>query len=90
MEYSDTAAASQAKPVVTMLTDALFRDFASGYEFTTPEQLRRDVEAWVSGLTAQMENESDRTYAAMAVHMIRKNSGWITVLAGRLTRRLAQ
>ena len=100
---------SKMKPVVTMLTDALVKDFCPAYRrqrigeldfwirtaedgTETPvsdDQLQADVEAWLLGLEAQMENESDRKYAQVVTHMIRKNRGWITLLTNRVKRRIS-
>jgi len=52
------------------------------------EQLRKDVEAWLLGLEQDMTEESDKKYAQMVVHMVRKNNGWITLLTNRLIKRL--
>lgn len=90
MEDKDTdgTALSKMKPVVTMLTDTLVRDFVPGYLFVSDEQLARDVEEWLLGLEDRMDNESDRKYAQVVTHMIRKNKGWVTLLTGRVKRRL--
>lgn len=91
MEDKDTdgTALSKMKPVVTMLTDTLARDFMPGYLFVNDEQLAKDVEEWLLGLESRMDNESDRKYAQVVTHMIRKNKGWVVLLAGRVKRRLA-
>lgn len=90
MEDKDTdgTVLSKMKPVVTMLTDTLVRDFMPGYLFVNDEQLAKDVEEWLLGLEGRMDNESDRKYAQVVTHMIRKNKGWVTLLAGRVKRRL--
>lgn len=90
MEDKDTdgTVLSKMKPVVTMLTDTLVRDFMPGYLFVNDEQLAKDVEEWLLGLEGRMNNESDRKYAQVVTHMIRKNKGWVTLLAGRVKRRL--
>lgn len=107
MEDKDTEGTvlSKLKPVVTMLTDTLVRDFCPAYRpadggfwIRTDEegnkvpvdddQLRADVEAWLLGLEEQMGTESDRAYAKIVTHMIRKNSGWVDLLANRVKRRL--
>jgi hypothetical protein len=114
MEDKDTEGTilSKLKPVVTMLTDTLVRDFCPAYKLyplsigdehsplfertdeageiqvVTEEQLRKDVEAWLLDLESQMENESDRAYAKIVTHMIRKNRGWVDLLTNRVKRRL--
>lgn len=100
---------SKVKPVVTMLTEALTRDFCPAYrrerigelDFwirtaedgtqspVSEDQLRKDVEEWLLALEHRMENESDRKYAQVVTHMIRKNKGWVTLLTGRVKRRLS-
>lgn len=103
---TDGTALSKMKPVVTMLTDTLVRDFCPAYRRTAEgsffirtaedgteklvddEQLAKDVEEWLLGLEGRMDNESDRKYAQVVTHMIRKNRGWVVLLAGRVKRRL--
>jgi len=115
MEEKDTEGTvlSKMKPVVTMLTDAMVRDFVPNYErmehcpagsteslwmrtnedgsktVVTDEQLHADVEKWLLGLENEMENESDRAYAKVVTHMIRKNKGWVTLLTNRVKKRLS-
>lgn len=91
MEEKDTEGTvlSKNKPVVTMLTEALARDFAPGYLFTDDAKLAKDVEAWLLGLGDQMENESDRAYAKIVTHMIRQNKGWVVLLTNRVKKLLS-
>jgi hypothetical protein len=100
---------SHLKPVVTMLTEALIKDFAPAYRLAgkpfppdtwirTDEdgndtvvddrQLLKDVETWLLDLEEQMETESDRAYAKIVTHMIRKNKGWVGLLTNRVKKRL--
>lgn len=98
---------SKLKPIVTMLTEALARDFAPAYRrvpvdydlyIRTDEsghedavdgaQLRKDVESWLLTLEEDMTNDSDRQFAKMVVNMIRKNPGWVTLLANRVQKRI--
>lgn len=97
---------SKLKPIVTMLTEALMKDFAPAYRKVKggwlrtaedgsvarvdDEQLWRDVQAWLLGLEQEMENESDLQFAKMTAHMIRKNPGWVTLLTNRVKKRLSQ
>lgn len=104
----DGTVTSKLKPIVTMLTEALVKDFAPAYEYM-PEVsrvagrpmwergdavivdangLRKDVEAWLLGLEHDMAEESDRKYAQMVAHMIRKNNGWVTLLTNRVLKRI--
>ncbi len=53
------------------------------------EQLWKDVESWLLNLEQDMEAESDKKYAQMVVHMVRKNAGWVTLLTNRLIKRLS-
>lgn len=91
MEDKDTEGTvlSKAPPMVTMLTDTLRRDFAPGYVFTTDEQLQHDVEEWLLALETHMPNDTDREYAKVVAHMVRKNKGWVIVLANRVKKALA-
>ena len=99
---------SKLKPIVSMLTDSLVKDFCPAYRrqrigeldfwIRTAEdgtetpvndaQLQKDVEDWLLGLEHQMETESDKQYAQMVTHMIRKNKGWVILLTNRVKRRL--
>jgi hypothetical protein len=108
-EYHGTIT-SKLKPIVTMLTEALVRDFAPAYRRVVEgnaglwvrtaedgtetavddEQLKKDVEAWLLNLEHEMDNDSDRQFAKMSAHMIRKNKGWVTLLTNRVIRRLRQ
>lgn len=102
----DGTITSKLKPIVTMLTEALVRDFELAYRrvddglwertdetgeklIVDEVQLWMDVEAWLLGLEEQMDNESDRQFAKMTAHMIRKNKGWITLLTNRVKTRLS-
>lgn len=87
-DYSGTIT-SKLKPIVTMLTEAIFKDFAD-YKVVTSEQLGKDVYTWLMGLESEMTNDSDRVFANMTTHMVRKNKGWVTVLTNRLLKHLAE
>lgn len=103
MDYDGTIT-SKLKPIVTMLTEALVKDFAPAYRKieggwlrvaedgsvagVDDEQLWLDVQSWLLGLEQDMENDSDRAFARMSVHMIRKNNGWVTILTERVKRRI--
>lgn len=108
-EYRETTALGKLKPIVTMLTEALVRDFAPAYRKAGPPygddtwirtdadgteslvstaQLHKDVEAWLLNLEHEMENDSDRQFAKMTAHMIRKNRGWVTLLTNRVKARI--
>jgi hypothetical protein len=103
------ALTAKLKPIVTMLTEALARDFAPAYrkaglpygddtwirtdeegaEFlVSSQQLQKDVEAWLLNLEHEMDNDSDRQFAKMTAHMIRKNKGWTTLLTNRVIKRI--
>jgi hypothetical protein len=104
---TDGTVMSKLKPIVTMLTEALIKDFAPAYRkaeeaelwirtaednteaVVTAEQLQKDVETWLLGLEAEMENDSDRQYAKMVTNMIRKNPGWVKLLTNRVKRRIS-
>lgn len=98
----DGTVTSKLKPVVTLLTEALVRDFELAYAYAgggawlrrdedggqvavTEEVLREDVRTWLHALEAEHE---DQEFARMVLTMIRKNRGWVTLLAGRVIRRL--
>lgn len=103
-EYSGTVT-SKLKPIVTMLTEELVRDFAPAYRrfdeslwvrtgddgtemLVSEDQLHADVRNWLMDLENRMENESDREFAKMCVQMIRKNKGWVALLARRVVKRI--
>jgi hypothetical protein len=56
--------------------------------FVSDEQLWKDVEEWLLGLEEAMDNDSDKAFAKIVTHMIRKNKGWVTLLTERVKRRL--
>jgi len=95
---------SKLKPIVTMLTDALARDFVPRYRSTDDEelwlrvsdgllvndlQLKAAVGEWLLNLEHELEDENDKQFAKMCTHMIRKNRGWIDILTERVKRKIA-
>lgn len=104
-EYHGTVT-SKLAPIVTMLTEALVKDFMPAYKpagenawirtaddgtetLVNDQQLWNDVQSWLMGLEEEMQNDSDRMFAKMTAHMIRKNSGWVTLLTNRVKKRLS-
>lgn len=52
------------------------------------EDLWNDVKAWLLHLEEDMQEETDKKYAAMILHMVSKNPGWITLLTNRVKKAL--
>lgn len=100
--------ASKVRPVVTLLTDALVKDFCLAYRrgpdglwvrtdedgnevLVNDAMLQADVRNWLLNLEQEMtDSESDRQFAKLCTQMIRKNKGWVPLLANRVKKRLSQ
>lgn len=101
-ELSDGTVTSRLKPIVTVLTEALLRDFACVYypakgykncwyrerghgdpEVVTDEALRADVREWLMNL---QDDYGGHESAERIVGMIRRNEGWVNLLANRVIK----
>lgn len=91
------------KPIVTMLTEALVKDFTAAYSHVEDSLWKRtDAEGQSVVVTEEqlrkdvhswllgLEDEmEDKQFAKMCMHMIRSNPGWTTLLSNRVIKRLS-
>lgn len=95
----DGTVLSRLKPIVTVLTEALIKDFAHVYTPHDPgmwvkqtphgpvmandAMFQADVRDWLYNLQGDYGGQEA---ASRIISMVRRNPGWVGLLAGRVSR----